>query len=152
MPRVNTETDFWNKVNISSLDECWTWKLSKSKSGYGKTFFNGKDWRAHRLAWFLTNGDKPESVCHKCDNPSCVNPNHLFAGNNQINTADRHAKGRDAKPKGEKHPLSKLKEHEILDIRVMAEDGISNKLIAAKYKIHKTTVRDIIARRRWKHI
>ncbi len=83
-----TEKDilrFWSKVDVKgNLDECWEWEGTKDKDRYGMFYFNKKQYKTHRISWILKNGQIPEDdsfyktlcVCHKCDNPSCVNPHH----------------------------------------------------------------------------
>ena len=85
---------FWAKVDKSG--DCWLWTASKTKEGYGYFRFDGAMRKAHRMSWLLTNGEIPEGmlVCHTCDNPSCVNPKHLWLGTNRDNMDDMNAKGR----------------------------------------------------------
>lgn len=102
---LSVQKRFWAKVLKSEIStDCWEWQSSRNSLEYGVFAFNVKSkryhWRAHRLAWTLTNGKIPEGlfVCHSCDNRSCVNPNHLWLGTAQDNTSDmvqknRHAKG-----------------------------------------------------------
>ena len=85
-------TRFWNKVDKSGA--CWEWTASKDKDGYGLFHFNRKQVRAHRFAFGLDNIPKGMAVCHTCDNPGCVNPDHLFLGTNLDNTQDMISKGR----------------------------------------------------------
>ncbi len=90
---------FWNKVDIKGKNDCWFWKGAKNNKGYGRIMLNGKSEGTHRVAWFITNGEIPKNkplVCHKCDNPSCVNPKHLFVGTNSDNMKDSFKKGRNA--------------------------------------------------------
>jgi hypothetical protein len=89
--------DFWKRVDVRGEDECWEWRLSKSKDGYGFSCVGGKIQLASRLAFTLSGGALTEEkpyVCHKCDNPSCCNPNHLFAGSQKDNMHDMIQKGR----------------------------------------------------------
>jgi len=104
---------FWNKVNKSG--KCWEWTAGKDSKGYGLFKLNGKMVLAHRRSWILTNGEIPlgMGILHKCDNPSCVNPKHLFIGNHQTNMADRDLKerGRNIIKKNDFQLLVSLKEH-----------------------------------------
>lgn len=84
---------FWSKVN--KTDECWLWTRGRTKQGYGTFSLDGKTHNAHRLAWLFTYGDPGElQVLHRCDNPPCVRPDHLFLGTVADNMKDRDAKGR----------------------------------------------------------
>jgi hypothetical protein len=86
---------FWSKVDIKSADECWEWLSSKTSFGHGR-FISENDITAHRFSWILFNGAIPDGlcVCHTCDNPGCVNPNHLWVGTKTDNNRDMTAKGR----------------------------------------------------------
>lgn len=85
---------FWSKVQIS--ESCWLWMKGKNRACYGQFSISGKKYRANRLAYMLTQGNIPPGyqVCHMCDNPSCVNPSHLFLGTHQDNIDDKMKKGR----------------------------------------------------------
>lgn len=76
--------------------DCFLWVKNKDKDGYGKIFWANKHWRVHRLMFFLSTGVDPTNklICHKCDNPSCANPKHLFAGTPLSNMQDKVEKGR----------------------------------------------------------
>ena len=88
---------FWSKVK--KTDSCWEWIGDKDKNGYGRFRLPMKSVRAHRHSWFLASGTEPSLlICHKCDNPSCVRPDHLFEGTARDNTADMMAKGRYKSP------------------------------------------------------
>lgn len=85
---------FWAKVR--KTDDCWLWTASADGKGYGKMLVDGKLQQAHRLSWLIHTGESPGDwhVCHKCDNPPCVRPDHLFLGTAVDNMRDMHAKGR----------------------------------------------------------
>ena len=94
--KIPLEKRFWEKVQ-KTLDGCWNWCGAKSTAGYGYLRIEKHGVLAHRIAWELTHRDIPEGMCvlHHCDNPACVNPDHLFLGNQQDNTQDMIAKGRE---------------------------------------------------------
>lgn len=89
-----TEERFWARVDRG--DGCWEWRGCKKRNGYGWVGVRKEQWVAHRLAWTFVNGPIPTGlhVCHRCDNPSCVRPDHLFIGSHADNMADMKAKGR----------------------------------------------------------
>ena len=118
--KIQTTADrFWGKVQKGPDDQCWHWVAYKRPDGYGQFYLDGKTVTAHRTAWQLTSGRIPNGlcVCHKCDNPSCVNPGHLFLGTMTDNIRDRDAKGRNGSNQGENGPTAILTEKDVLDIR-----------------------------------
>jgi hypothetical protein len=82
--------------HVPEIGECWEWKCGKSPAGYGCFYFSGQNRPAHRVAFEIENHTIPEGMfaCHKCDNPSCVNPRHIFIGTQKDNIDDMRAKGR----------------------------------------------------------
>jgi hypothetical protein len=107
---MDIQTRFWSKVNKNSSNNCWEWIGSLTKSGYGQIAINGPKY-AHRLSaeWAGLN-IKNRFVCHSCDNPRCVNPDHLFVGKHTDNVADmvskgRHLKGREVSAEKNKKPI-----------------------------------------------
>lgn len=87
---------FWSKVARRATEECWPFIGGRVPFGYGTFYFQGRLVLAHRISWVLTNGEIPNGLCvlHRCDNPPCVNPSHLFLGTKSDNTLDASAKGR----------------------------------------------------------
>lgn len=101
---MSLETHFWSKVRKGdSSGACWVWTAAKNQGGYGEVGVNGHCRLAHRVAWILVYGSIPDGLCvlHHCDNPPCVNPEHLFVGTPADNAADREAKGRGNQPTGD---------------------------------------------------
>ncbi len=148
------ETRFWNAVDKSG--ECWLWIANKDKNGYGKIYANRKHARAHRVSWELHYGPIPKGlqVLHNCpsgDNPSCVNPAHLFLGTNSDNMQDKVAKGRC--PRGETSGKSKMTEASVLAMRSAFDSGERNiSKLARAHQIDQSTANDIIKRKIWKHV
>lgn len=131
---------------------CWLWLAQINGRGYGKlTLPNHRSGTAHRVSYEAFKGPiaKGLLVCHKCDVPLCINPDHLFLGTHQQNMRDRDNKDRANKPKGSKHPMAKLSDGDILAIR---NDTRMGKDIAADYGISKSMVSLIKNRRNWTHI
>ncbi len=157
---VKSENRFWSKVNkdgpvpshVPHLGSCWEWTAYTS-FGYGHFEVAGnKPCRAHRYVWELTFGAIPKRllVCHKCDNPRCVNPRHLFLGTHKINTQDAFSKGR--MPLGELHHQSKLCDESVLWIRRNWKRGSDSAQMAVRFGVSSVTIRNVVARRNWKHI
>lgn len=144
---------FWSKVDVKGEDECWEWKKCKDKDGYGQYQINKKKYLSHRISWILENGDIPKKmcICHKCDNPSCVNPNHLFLGTNKNNSEDMTNKNRQAK--GENQGLHKLTEKQILEIRLKyIPYKYTQQKLAEEYNISRSLIGYIVRNKIWKHI
>lgn len=118
---------------------CWEWMGQISR--YGK-FRLGREQLAHRASWILHNGDIPEGlhVLHKCDNPSCVNPDHLFLGTHLDNMQDKVSKGRTSSLVGELHPNARFTEEQIKHIR---ECGIRSKELAIEFSCSYTYIDQI---------
>jgi hypothetical protein len=147
----NTISMFWDKVNKTNT--CWEWEGSKIPKGYGRFCYQGKQWYTHILSYELHYGpyDKTKCICHTCDNPSCVNPSHLFLGTYSDNMQDCISKARHKHGKfpGELNKSVKLTEEQVLTIR--ATPG-PNRLIAQQYGVSKYCIDEIKTRKTWKHL
>ncbi len=162
--RVNNRSPlplrFWDGVSkdgpvCSEHGKCWVWTKHKFDSGYGRIMVSGHLWRAHRCSWLLHNGDIPDGMCvlHKCDNPICVNPGHLFLGTSPENTEDMVEKGRQAK--GEGHWKARLTEEAVLEIRRTYRRGspVWGAIpMGVRHGISKETILDIVHNRTWKYL
>lgn len=154
------EERFWSKVNKSDAG-CWLWTGSLAKLGYGCFTIGAKgenyqEWRAHRYSWFLAHGDIPDgmNVCHRCDNPRCVNPDHLFLGTTADNIADKMHKGRQAQ--GEQVGCAKLSRDDVLAIRKLYIEGLnakprkySSRKLAKMYGVSKGAILSIVQGKTW---
>lgn len=146
---------FWSKVDVTVDSKCWVWKNSKDKWGYGKFGVDRKIVRAPRVAFFLRNGRWPNHACHRCDNPSCVNPAHIYDGNPKTNAEDREKRFSHKRPSvcGEKSGRSILTENQVLRIRrEYKETGIGMIALSKKYGCSLTNIQHITARKSWTHI
>jgi hypothetical protein len=121
--------------------------------GYGVFRHEGKMKKAHRMSWLFHFGPIPEEmdVLHSCDQPLCCNPWHLFLGDNAANTADRHAKGRDAV--GEANSASKLFPSQVREMILAYESGlVSQEALALFYGVTQSTVGAVVRYETWKHV
>lgn len=129
---------------------CWEFTGYVAADGYPRIYARGRGASlAHRVAWEVAYGPIPEGllVCHRCDNPVCVRPDHLFLGTAAENSRDMATKNRAARPAGERNPRARLTWAQVREIR--AADGPSSRL-AERYGVATTTVTDIRNGRRWK--
>jgi hypothetical protein len=139
--RPNTQIDFWDRVQLGSniRKDCWEWIGGVSRKGYGQMAYEGRMHTAHRLAWTFTKGDIPEGlhVLHKCDNPTCCNPWHLFIGTHQDNMDDMVKKNRAV---GKKPNAKRLTDAEVLAIRAMHKAKIKGVIIAECFGVSMTCI------------
>lgn len=145
------EGRFRNRYVVDPSTGCWNWTRGKSRAGYGQIGDRGRVLYAHRYSYELHKEPIPTGyeVCHRCDNPGCVNPEHLFLGTHGENLADAAAKNRMCAPKGEASPVAKLTVDQILAIRA---DQRSTRAIGADYGVSNRHVSAIKRREVWSHV
>jgi hypothetical protein len=143
---VSEEERFWIKVEWTPT--CWLWTAAKRGRGYGCFSYKGRVVDAHRVAYMLTVGEIPGDsvVMHSCDNPLCVNPDHLSAGSWQANTRDAMQKERHNMPPGS----GKLTIEDIREILQLYKDSGQFAWIARRYHLDKKTVGQIIRGEIWR--
>lgn len=157
-PVESLSNRFWRKVDISAgPDACWLWLGFKDQDGYGKFDLRSPIKRsipASRMAYELIYGPIPDGmlVCHICDNPSCCNPKHLYAGTPSDNNRDAFIRNRRSN-KGESGPTSKLTEDQVKIIRQIYNAGqVTQSQLATLAGVHYSTISAIITRKSWDHI
>lgn len=157
MGRKTTDINerFWKFVQIpENKNDCWIWNGYKNRAGYGWFHVSGHTLSNHaqRISWELTYGHPGKAhVLHKCDNPACVNPDHLFLGDQKANMKDMHLKNRHAK--GETNGISYLKEEDIIKIREMyLTKKYTHMELAVIFNTTRRHIGHIINRQVWKHI
>jgi hypothetical protein len=145
---------FNNKIIPEALSGCWIWAASTDKDGYGWFQLNGKACQAHRISYTIHNGEIPEGMCvlHRCDNPSCVNPKHLFLGTLKDNAQDRVQKGRSRDDTGELNPCAKLTENQVIEIINTPKTYGSGRKLASKFNTSPQNISDIRNHKRWKYL
>lgn len=167
MPRpkaITCENDFWLRVDLSSSpDGCWPWTRGCDFDGYGRAWFRPRSRTAHRVAWEYAYGAIPPGLCvlHRCDNPPCCNPAHLFLGTQADNSADKVRKGRQAQGprarpgrmrRGTEHYAAKLTDADIPLIRARSAAGETRASVAQSFGVSPQLIQGIFKRRIWKHI
>lgn len=153
---------------VEKTDSCWLWTASKTEKGYGRFEYGRRAHRAHRFAWELFKGTVPDGmfVCHSCDNPGCVNPDHLFLGTPKDNMADMDRKSRrrtvahggadhysrrepQRLARGERAGGARLTATDVIAIRASAELAPT---LAQKYGVTKENIYRIRQRKTWAHV
>lgn len=136
-------THFWSHVDKSS--GCWTWTGAKTRNGYGRFNTIPHIDYAHRVSWTIAYGEIPTAmfVCHSCDNPSCVNPEHLFIGTQSDNMRDMAIKCRSH--------FTKLTHPEVSQIRKLRGGGLTTVEIARRFNVCSSLITQIAKRRIWKN-
>lgn len=134
---------FWDKVDKGEPNECWNWQASTKNGGYGQFCVDGEMGYAHRFVMRLEGHDtEGKEVCHKCDNPSCVNPNHLWVGNHEENMRDAVVKERFK---------NKLEWPDVVEIRRRyEEEDVSYRELAEDYPVSFTQIAHVVNHENWK--
>lgn len=147
---------FDEQHEIDSTTNCWLWKRNRLPRGYGLFRANGRNVYAHRHAWAIKNGRSvPRGLCvlHKCDNPPCVNPDHLFLGTQKENMADMKKKGRGrGGASGERNGSAKLRTEDVIRIREAMLFGAKGTDLAKVYGVDSSIIYDIRDRVIWSHV
>lgn len=143
---------FWSYVDRDQKNDCWLWTAYRVPRGYGKFRVGSNKEYAHRVSRVIAHGPIPLKlqVLHSCDNPPCVNPEHLFLGTNKINRADSVNKSRHARGVG--HGRHKINEDDVRNIRVLHTQGFHVSIAMRLYDLSKTQIERIINKRLWKHL
>ena len=155
MSRIPFLDRFWEKVNKDASNGCWEWTAYKKADGYGVLTVDGLAATAHRLSWVIHNGKITDGLCvlHHCDNPPCVNPEHLFLGTKYDNMQDMIKKGRKRVAFGSGSGMSKLNEKSVKKIRKLyAAGGVGFMALGRQFGVNKSTIRNVVRRTGWKHV
>jgi HNH endonuclease len=146
---------FWSKVQRRRRNDCWPW-IPKFMGRYPMHYIRGggrtDSFQASRIVILLSTGKDPKGMhaCHKCDNPACCNPYHLFPGTPLDNQRDAKRKGRHAH--GETMGWAKLTEADIFTIRRLRSEGATLKELGSMFKVHLSLIHLICKRKVWTHI
>jgi hypothetical protein len=152
---------FWSHVWITRGDDsrCWVWtggchQRPDGRASYGRFTVRGEHIYAHRFIYQMTHGLLPDDlvVRHKCDEEPCVNPRHLIEGTLSDNTRDKFERGRGPNRKGEKHPLARLSDNDVREIRQLRALGRKEATVAEQFGICRAQVYRIVTGRNWGHI
>jgi hypothetical protein len=140
---------FWAKTE--RVGECLLWRGAVNRNGYGSFMLDGTSQTASRVAYELANGLVPDGlfVLHKCDNPLCVEPGHLYAGTHAMNMKDKTERGRARGAIGVRNTKAKLSDSQAAAIR---ESCAPTRELALKFDVSYSTIQRIRSRKLWRHV
>lgn len=144
-------------LDVRSDYECWEWVCGRHQQGYGIIQIDDKKKKAHRVVYEMIVGPIPPGMklLHKCDNPPCCNPNHLFLGTQADNIRDCESKGRSIHKaiNGSRNGMAKLNEEDIVTIRRLYADGaFSQYHIASNFGVSQTIIHRVVTNKAWRHV
>jgi hypothetical protein len=165
----------WSKIYPEPNTGCWLWCGIRDRGGYGRVYLSpGREDKAHRQVWAAVHGSPVPNgayVCHSCDNPPCVNPDHLWLGDARANRQDARGKGRipvgdqhpsrrlpERRPRGARHWKARLTEAQVLEIRARYVPGHTARNrttladLAAEYGVGKSQIQNVVRRVQWTHL
>ena len=144
--------DRLNKFHIKNHRGCWNWTGKKDRMGYGRCSFEGKKQFTHRISHKVFKGPVPDDLCvlHSCDNPACINPDHLRVGTQEDNAGDMLSRNRASV--GERHTASKLNNESVMKIVKLRNDGMTIADIARNFDVASTTVSSVLRGHTWSHL
>ena len=152
--KTSPKSRFWPKVNKNGPNGCWIWTGARTRQGYGTIGPGGRGTPilVHRFSYSIHKGPLPDKgvIMHICDVPACVNPDHLVAGTQSQNILDAVAKGR--QKTCEDNPTSKLKNHDVIMMKRMYENGVLKSHIAKMFGVSKTWVKKIVTNQVWRRL
>jgi hypothetical protein len=151
-PTLTLNETFLALLPVGEDNACWEWPMLKPDTRYGTLTYYYRHYYAHRLSYEVHHGPIPDGmiVCHRCDNPPCCNPAHLFLGTDQDNSNDKLAKGRQTR--GEDLHAAKLTENQVLEMRYLYSTGWLQEELSAAFGVTRSNVSMVIAGKTWKHL
>lgn len=144
---------FWSKVKVTHRRRCWPWSAGTDDNGYGQIRIEGKTVRSPRVAFFLRNGRMPNHALHKCDNPICCNPDHIYDGDHQQNMRDMVERKRVKTVRGQDHYATTLTDQKVMKMKEKYKEGnISIPKIAVIFECSPNAAQRALSGTSFKHL